>query len=337
MGRAHHRPHRPDSLGHRPGRRIAHRSGRRHAPVARRGQPVRPNHGPAAADSVQAGPATTVIGQAHAPARRKLLSSAHHPPEPPGPRQANRARRRNPHSAAATPAHQRHPVQTSPADPAAGSRAGPYSPHPGGLLTATPSPAERRDRLMEKAILLAVTASLCTATSSVYQRKGARSSPAAGFDLRVVFRLARQPVWLLGIAGMILGLVFQLTALRFGELALVQPVLAAGLLFVFGLPGRGRLAAGQATRLAGRGRDGGRDRRLPLPRVARVARPECRDAAPSGEPDPGTGRPKCRAASGKAARRSVLLPCRGDMPARKRPIPRGCRDRPPGPARRARP
>ena len=208
---------------------------------------------------------------------------------------------------------------------------------PAGLLTATPSPAERRDRLMEKAILLAVTASLCTATSSVCQRKGARSSPAAGFDLRVVFRLARQPVWLLGIAGMILGLVFQLTALRFGELALVQPVLAAGLLFVFGLPGRGRLAAGQATRLAGRGRDGGRDRRLPLPRVARVARPECRDAAPSGEPDPGTGRPKCRAASGKAARRSVLLPCRGDMPARKRPIPRGCRDRPPGPARRARP
>ena len=45
---------------------------------------------------------------------------------------------------------------------------------------------------MEKAILLAVTASLCTATSSVCQRKGARSSPAAGFDLRVVFRLARQ-------------------------------------------------------------------------------------------------------------------------------------------------
>jgi hypothetical protein len=30
-GRAHHRPHRPDSLVHRPDRRIAHRSGRRHA------------------------------------------------------------------------------------------------------------------------------------------------------------------------------------------------------------------------------------------------------------------------------------------------------------------
>ena len=87
---------------------------------------------------------------------------------------------------------------------------------------------------MEKAILLAATASLCTATSSVCQRKGARSSPAAGFDLRLVFRLARQPVWLLGIASMILGFVFQLTALRFGDLALVQPILAAELLFVFG-------------------------------------------------------------------------------------------------------
>ena len=87
---------------------------------------------------------------------------------------------------------------------------------------------------MEKAILLAVTASLCTATSSVCQRMGARSSPVAGFDLRLVFRLARQPVWLLGIASMILGFVFQLTALRFGELALVQPILTGELLFVFG-------------------------------------------------------------------------------------------------------
>src|SRR6516162_7897208 len=60
-------------------------------------------------------------------------------------------------------------------------------------------------------------------------------------------------------------------------------------------------------------------RRLAL--LARVARPECRDAAPSGEPHPGTGLPKCWTASCKAARRSVLLPCRRDLPARKRPVP----------------
>ena len=89
---------------------------------------------------------------------------------------------------------------------------------------------------MEKAVLLAVAASLCTATASVCQRAGARNTgPAAGgFDARLIVRLARQPAWLLGIAAMIGGFVFQLTALHFGELGLVQPILAAELLFVFG-------------------------------------------------------------------------------------------------------
>src|SRR5215472_2951862 len=97
------------------------------------------------------------------------------------------------------------------------------------------SPACRRGRLMATAILLAVAASLCTATASVCQRAGARNTgPAARFDAQLIVRLARQPAWLLGIAAMIGGFVFQLTALRFGELALVQPILAAELLFVFG-------------------------------------------------------------------------------------------------------
>jgi drug/metabolite transporter (DMT)-like permease len=87
---------------------------------------------------------------------------------------------------------------------------------------------------MEKAIVLAVAASLCTAAASVCQRQGARSSQAAGFDAGLVVRLARRPVWLLGIASMTGGFVFQLAALRFGGLALVQPVLAAELVFVFG-------------------------------------------------------------------------------------------------------
>ena len=87
---------------------------------------------------------------------------------------------------------------------------------------------------MEKAILLAVAASVCTATASVCQRLGARSTGTAGFDVWLLFRLARRPVWLLGVASMIGGFVFQLTALQFGELALVQPILALELLFVFG-------------------------------------------------------------------------------------------------------
>jgi hypothetical protein len=58
----------------------------------------------------------------------------------------------------------------------------------------------------------------------VCQRAGARNTgPAAGFDARLIVRLARQPTWLLGIAAMIGGFVFQLTALRFGELPWSSP------------------------------------------------------------------------------------------------------------------
>ena len=86
---------------------------------------------------------------------------------------------------------------------------------------------------MEKAILLAIAASFCTATASVCQRLGARNNQVTGFDVWLLFRLARRPVWLLGMASMILGFVFQISALRFGPLALVQPILALELLFVF--------------------------------------------------------------------------------------------------------
>ena len=87
---------------------------------------------------------------------------------------------------------------------------------------------------MEKALLLAIAASLCTATASVCQRLGAKSDQTAAFDVWLVFRLARRQAWLLGIASMILGFAFQLSALRYGALALVQPILALELLFVFG-------------------------------------------------------------------------------------------------------
>jgi hypothetical protein len=95
-------------------------------------------------------------------------------------------------------------------------------------------PGKRRG-LMEKAILLAVAASFCTATASVAQRQGARSVPeTGGFGVRLILRLAGRPVWLLGIASMIAGFLFQLTALRYGALALVQPILGVELLLVFG-------------------------------------------------------------------------------------------------------
>jgi hypothetical protein len=79
---------------------------------------------------------------------------------------------------------------------------------------------------MELAILLALAASFCTATASVCQRVGARSNEVTGFDVWLVFRLGRRRVWLLGIASMILGFAFQISALRFGPLALVRSILA---------------------------------------------------------------------------------------------------------------
>ncbi|MGH3214245.1 MAG: DMT family transporter [Trebonia sp.] len=88
---------------------------------------------------------------------------------------------------------------------------------------------------MQVAVLLAIAASFCTATASLAQRQGAKSvQTTGGFDARLLFRLARRPVWLLGIIAMIGGFAFQLTALRYGPLALVQPILSLELLLVFG-------------------------------------------------------------------------------------------------------
>src|ERR1700727_1550011 len=92
---------------------------------------------------------------------------------------------------------------------------------------------------MQLAIVLSLAACFCTATASVCQRLGARNldrtpAKAGGFDPWLVFRLARQPAWLLGLTCMIAGFVLQVGALRFGPLVLVQPILAIELLFVFG-------------------------------------------------------------------------------------------------------
>jgi drug/metabolite transporter (DMT)-like permease len=86
---------------------------------------------------------------------------------------------------------------------------------------------------MDKAILLAVAASFCTATSSVCQRLGASEAHTDRFEPRLVLRLARRPIWLAGIGCMILGFACQVSALHFGALALVQPILALELPFVF--------------------------------------------------------------------------------------------------------
>jgi drug/metabolite transporter (DMT)-like permease len=87
---------------------------------------------------------------------------------------------------------------------------------------------------MVRAVMLALAASFCTATSSVCQRLGAATAPGGErLSPRLFLYLVRQPIWLAGIASMILGFVFQVAALHYGDLALVQPILATELLFVF--------------------------------------------------------------------------------------------------------
>ncbi|MCL2583864.1 MAG: DMT family transporter [Streptosporangiales bacterium] len=72
------------------------------------------------------------------------------------------------------------------------------------------------------------------AHSLTVQSQDGGETGGAGFDLMLVFRLARRPVWLLNFVFMFAGFAFQVTALRFGPLTLVQPLLALELLFVFG-------------------------------------------------------------------------------------------------------
>lgn len=87
---------------------------------------------------------------------------------------------------------------------------------------------------MGKAIILAVAASLFTAVSSICQRRGASGVPGGeGFSVKLILHLMGEPIWLLGVGSMVVGFACQATALHFGSLALVQPILASELLFVF--------------------------------------------------------------------------------------------------------
>jgi drug/metabolite transporter (DMT)-like permease len=82
------------------------------------------------------------------------------------------------------------------------------------------------------AAVLAVLAAASNALASVGQRAAARQGPQdVSFRLRMLRDLARRPVWWAGIAGVVGGALFQGSALIFGPLALVQPILMVELPF----------------------------------------------------------------------------------------------------------
>ncbi len=87
------------------------------------------------------------------------------------------------------------------------------------------------------AVLLALGAALAYAAASVLQQReaeadtGADQGSTVGGGFRLVFRLARRPIWLAGLAADGVGYTLQAVALGVGELLLVQPLLTSGILF----------------------------------------------------------------------------------------------------------
>lgn len=85
---------------------------------------------------------------------------------------------------------------------------------------------------MALSVILAVLAAMANATASVLQRKAARREPeGGGLSLRILLDLVRQPVWLAGIASILIGFALQVAALATGPILLIQPILIVELAF----------------------------------------------------------------------------------------------------------
>ncbi|MDO8188461.1 DMT family transporter [Conexibacter sp. JD483] len=89
-------------------------------------------------------------------------------------------------------------------------------------------------------IVLALAAALLFALGTVLQQKAGLDEPevAAGSSGGLLLRMAKRPVWLLGIASDALGFVGQAIALTIGRLAVVQPLLVFSVVFALPLGAR---------------------------------------------------------------------------------------------------
>ena len=106
-----------------------------------------------------------------------------------------------------------------------------------GLSPATgPGSTHRhpdRDYNRPVAFLLAALAAFTNAVTSVLQRIGVESAPEdSALKLSLMSHAIRRGVWLVGFALMLVQFGLQATALRFGQLSVVQPVLTTELLFL---------------------------------------------------------------------------------------------------------
>jgi hypothetical protein len=83
------------------------------------------------------------------------------------------------------------------------------------------------------AYLLAATAAFVNALTSVLQRIGVETAPdSTTLRLSLMAHAVKRGIWLIGFGLMLVVFGLQATALRFGELSVVQPVLTTELLFL---------------------------------------------------------------------------------------------------------
>jgi drug/metabolite transporter (DMT)-like permease len=90
--------------------------------------------------------------------------------------------------------------------------------------------------LQPVAIGLAVTAAATFAVANVVQQRvAAKLRTETAFEPGLLLRLIRRPLWLAGLALVIVSLSLQATALDLGRLVVIEPVLASSLLFALAL------------------------------------------------------------------------------------------------------
>lgn len=86
--------------------------------------------------------------------------------------------------------------------------------------------------------VLASAAALCSAIAGVLQRIGVQSAPEGhAMRLRLLTHALHRGVWLLGFALMLVTFGLQASALRFGDLTVVQPILTVEILFLIAILG----------------------------------------------------------------------------------------------------
>ena len=83
------------------------------------------------------------------------------------------------------------------------------------------------------AIPLAICAALCNALTTVFQRLGVETAPESeGHGLKLIRHVLRRPIWYVGFGAMLGSFLLQATALGFGSLSVVQPLMVTELVFL---------------------------------------------------------------------------------------------------------